>query len=398
MGMVMAICLLGDSLLYVALPASAAELGLPLWSVGVLLAANRVVRLVTNTWVAALVRRHGGRRPLLLATALAAGSTMSYGLVPWFWPFLAARLIWGWCFSALRLNGLTVVMAASEPRTRGHTLGVYRSLSRLGNVVSLLAGALVLEAIGFRTTFVILGVLTLAAIPLARTIGVAAFGRIGPVGGAPAPPGLGWQARWFGGRRLTAVKLAGLAHGFATQGVAVSTFALVAAAALGKTEGAALLAGLVVAGRWGVDVLLAPLFGRLSDRLDRGAALVALLAGQALLLLAIGAVAGWLAPGTTAVAAAVCAALLLFVTGTAYGIVADAAAGDLIPEERRAEMLSGYADWLDIGSAAGPLLAFVVADAIGLGAAYALAAAAILAAAANVGAAWCAGSATTSAD
>src|SRR3954469_24240870 len=66
-GSVMSLALLGDSLLYVALPAHAAELALPLWSVGGLLGANRIVRLVTNGLAAALFTRIGGRGPVVAA-------------------------------------------------------------------------------------------------------------------------------------------------------------------------------------------------------------------------------------------------------------------------------------------------------------------------------------------
>jgi len=44
----------------------------------------------------------------------------------------------------------------------------------------------------------------------------------------------------------------------------------------------------------------------------------------------------------------------------------DAAAGDLAPPDRRAEVMSGYSDWIDIGAAIGPPLAFVLADRVGL--------------------------------
>jgi MFS family permease len=387
MGLVMALALLGDALIYVALPASALALGLPLWSVGVLLAANRIVRLGTNSWVAHLVRLHGGKRLLVAAAVGATATTAIYGLLPSFWPMLAARLGWGWCFSTLRLCGLSTVMAASTPATRGRTLGVYQSMSHLAYPTSLIGGALLLEGAGFSTTFLLLAVPTAVAVPLALTIDGALLRAPAPSDGPDASP-LGWRERWLGGRRLTAVKTAGLAAGFAIQ-VGASTFALAVAAAAGGTEGAAAIAGLVLGGRWIADILLSPLFGRLSDGRDRGRILVALLFGQALLLLGAGAAATANAlPREVALAAVVGAGLLLFTAATAYRTTADAAVGDLIPEGRRAEMLSAYADWLDVGSAAGPLLAFLVADALGLGAAYAVAAAALTAAATNLLLAW----------
>src|SRR5690606_7209317 len=42
--------LLGDALLYAVLPSQAARLGIPLALVGLLLSANRLIRLVTNSW------------------------------------------------------------------------------------------------------------------------------------------------------------------------------------------------------------------------------------------------------------------------------------------------------------------------------------------------------------
>ncbi len=49
----------------------------------------------------------------------------------------------------------------------------------------------------------------------------------------------------------------------------------------------------------------------------------------------------------------------------------DAAAGDLAPPDRRAEVMSGYSDWIDVGAALGPPLAFVLADRLGLFPSYA---------------------------
>src|SRR3954467_10898986 len=97
-GLVMSLALLGDSLLYVALPAHAAELALPLWSVGVLLGANRIVRLVTNGLAATLFTRVGGRGPVIAAGVGSVVTTAMYGLTPTFWPLLLARFAWGACF------------------------------------------------------------------------------------------------------------------------------------------------------------------------------------------------------------------------------------------------------------------------------------------------------------
>ena len=64
---IMALALLGDSLLYVVLPLYAHEFGIGLAWVGVLLSANRLIRVVAYGGVVALGERIGPRRLTLVA-------------------------------------------------------------------------------------------------------------------------------------------------------------------------------------------------------------------------------------------------------------------------------------------------------------------------------------------
>lgn len=358
-GAVMSLALLGDSLLYVALPAHAGELGLPLWSVGVLLGANRIVRLVTNGLAARLFRRVGGRGPVIAAGVGSAVTTAMYGLTPWFIPFLLARFAWGTCFSILRLGAFTVVLAASQPSTRGRLVGTYQSVSRVGSVTSLLLGSLLVEVIGYHAAFALLGLATAPAVLLALALPAAAYQPEGhrpprPTATPPRPR----LDRWFGGRRLVAVKLGMLANGFAVQGVVLATLTLALAEVAGTADGAAALGGLLVAFRWGADLFLAPGLGHLSDRVGRGRMIPALLALEALAVLGLA-----LADSRPAVVAAT---VVVFLLSTALTAASDAAAGDLAPPDRRAEVMSGYSDWIDIGAALGPPLAFLLAERLGL--------------------------------
>jgi MFS family permease len=410
MGSVMSLALLGDSLLYVALPAHAAELSLPLWSVGILLGANRIVRLFTNGMAARLFTRVGGRRPVIAAAVGSAVSTAMYGLTPMFLPFVLARLAWGTCFSVLRLGSFTVVLAASRPSTRGRLVGMYQSVSRIGSVASLLVGSLLVEALGYQAAFVILGLATAPAILLTLLLperayhGHSAAREVAP-SPQPPPPGAGEgeqhpgtspesarregerqpansplsaperggggvrsshlsrKERWLGSPRMVAVKLGMLANGFTSQGVVLATLTLALAEVAGTAEGAAALGGLLVACRWGSDLFLAPGFGHLSDRIGRGRMIPALLALEAVAVIGLA-----LAVDRTTV---IVATLAVFLTSTALTAASDAAAGDLAPPDRRAEAMSGYSDWIDIGSALGPPVAFVLADWLGLFPSYA---------------------------
>ena len=371
-----------------ALPAHAAELALPLWAVGVLLGANRIVRLATNTLAAWLFVRFGGRGPMVGASLGAVATTAVYGLVPSLGPLLVARMGWGTCFSILRLGAFTAVLAASVPATRGRMVGVYQSISRIGPVLSLLVGGLAVEAFGYHTAFVLLALASLPAIPLAlslrsrdyRTESDRSTSHVHRSTSEPAEDRWDWRQRWLGGPRLVAVKLGMLANGFASQGVVISTVALALAEASGTAEGAAALAGLLVAIRWGSDLTLAAPSGHLSDRLGRAKVIPALLLAEAVAL-------GGLALAGDRVAV-VAATLAVFLVSTALTAAGDAAAGDLAPPGRRAEVLSAYADWIDVGAALGPPLAFVLADSLGLRANYALTAVFLLAASVQSALAW----------
>jgi MFS family permease len=170
------------------------------------------------------------------------------------------------------------------------------------------------------------------------------------------PTRLSHRERWLGSPRMVAVKLGMLANGFTSQGVVLATLTLAEVA--GTADGAAALGGLLVACRWGSDLFLAPGFGHLSDRIGRGRMIPSLLALEAVAVIGLA-----LATDRTTVIAAT---LAVFLISTALTAASDAAAGDLAPPDRRAEAMSGYSDWVDIGAALGPPLAFVVADWLGL--------------------------------
>ena len=100
-----AACLVGDSMLYIVLPTHWQDFGLDsLWEVGVLLSANRLVRLPLNPLVGWLYKRISTRQGVLLAAVLALLTTLSYGFVKGFLPLLLVRCIWGIAWTFLRLG------------------------------------------------------------------------------------------------------------------------------------------------------------------------------------------------------------------------------------------------------------------------------------------------------
>lgn len=378
--LVMALTGLGDALLYVVLPLHATALGLSNLQVGVLLSGNRFVRMVTNSGAAWLLRRLPPRLPYVGATALAALSTALYGVSAAFLPFLAARLLWGLTFSTTRLGGFLTVLGVAAETSRGRLLGVYRAIWRAGALAATVAGGILFEAYGFRTTMLLLAFVSLLALPFAlwgspqqaesRAEVAVAPSELRPWWSRFRLPRLGQTAA---SGRLLAVNYSAFALAFVVRGVLIATLALYLRDAFGDHFGpgggfgVAAVAAWLVGLRWAAEIGLAAPLGALSDRLGRMRSAVgwAITAGVAILGLA-------LAP---MVALAVVAAAVLFVAASGLGATLDAAAGDLALPGERARVITVYADWSDLGAAFGPLLALTLADVLGLRLLYAVCAA-----------------------
>ncbi|MBL4720921.1 MAG: MFS transporter, partial [Alphaproteobacteria bacterium] len=108
---VLSIMLLGDALLYVVLPVNAAEFGITLAWVGVLLSANRFIRIFTYGLIARATDAVGLRTMTLITAIAGAGSTLMYGFIDGGPILLVARIIWGLSFAAASLTTLAYAVA-----------------------------------------------------------------------------------------------------------------------------------------------------------------------------------------------------------------------------------------------------------------------------------------------
>ena len=110
---VVASTIMGDSMLYNVLPAGFPVFGLSLGLIGILLSANRWVRIFTNEFAAWVLNRTGIGIPLIISVLVAVATTIVFGLTSAFWILLLARLLWGTCFSFFRLIGFVTVLEVS---------------------------------------------------------------------------------------------------------------------------------------------------------------------------------------------------------------------------------------------------------------------------------------------
>lgn len=371
MSLATAATLLGDSLLYAVLPTVYGALGLELWMVGVLLSANRFVRLLTNPLAGRVVERIGVGVPFVAAVVLGAATTAGYALGG-FAILLVARLLWGLCWSFLRIGGLIAALDAAGDDQRGYYLGFFNGTARLGTLVAVLLGGLMTDWLGFDQTTLIFGGATLLA--GAALLGTRLPGREAAGGGAADEDA---EPHTRDGATVWALHAAAFLNGAAGTVVVVATLGLLLfqrfgpeVAVMGVVLGVASFNGILLGARFALDLVWAPAAGHFSDRLGRGPVLLVTATGAALALFGLAQDGGLAWTAALAIAA--------FVAGTALRAALDALAGDLAPPHSRARALSHYANWADLGAATGPFAAYQVVGWIGLTGVYMASAAALV--------------------
>lgn len=373
-GALVAISLLGDSYLYAVLPVAYLEAGVSLTHVGWLLSINRWIRFLTNPLAGVVGSRIGWGLGFAGALWLASLVTSAYGLVKGFLLLLVVRALWGLCWSFLRLGGMAAVLADSPPGRRGRLMGLFTGVFRLGSVAGVAVGGYLADQIGYAGTAIIFGVAT-AVGALIASLPPAIQGRWGAPGraesnatAAQAPAGA-LRTHWLPvGTAEWAVSLSAAALHLVTSGLVTSTVGLLVKQRLGASVpvgpvllGAATLTGLILSGRFMIDLLVGPTVGHWADRRGRGPALSG---ATVTLVLGLGALA-W----ATSTGMIVLAALLLFAAGTGAAAILDAWAGDLAGKDP-GRFLPAYSTWLDMGAATGPVVGYYLAAGAGLRAVY----------------------------
>ncbi len=358
-------------MLYVFLPSHPEAAGIAAASLGLILSANRLVRLAANSLGGALSDRLGRRRPYLLGMALALASTAGYLASASFWPLLFWRVIWGIAFALISVGGVAIVLDLSAAGTRGRTVGTYQSFLQLGTLVGLVLSGVLTDLLGYRGTLALYVPLAgLGFVVAARTLAAPTPGD-GRPGSAAAGPGTLAALRRLD-RRLLAPAYVNFASLFAGSGVLMSMLGVhltrLAAEPGGLSVPVASLTGILLAARRLAGMVEAPIAGHILDRFDgrRPVAAMGLLA----------ALGGFLLLGAGRGAAAVVTGVALVAMGE--GLLHPAVVvwtGEGAPPQLRGVVMGGLATAGDLGAALGPLVGYALLEGAGLGAAYGLCAA-----------------------
>lgn len=351
-----AACLLGDSMLYVILPIHWQEAGLTsLWEVGILLSANRLVRLPLNPLVGWLYGRMSSRSGILFAALLATATTFAYGYAQGFLFWLLLRCIWGLSWTFLRLGAYFTILEVAATDNRGHYMGLYNGLYRLGSLGGMLLGGVLADQYGIGPTAAFFGVLTFLAIPFAVRLIPSSQYHGQPESAADMAPSLiNPNIIW--------TLFTGMVLAMIYQGVFTSTLSYLiqvhnssTIVLFGIAVGAASLSGVIQALRWGWEPWLAPWFGKLSDgKYGRTTILAATLVSAA--------IAFALIPLSLPLELWLMLILFILLTATILTTVIDAIACDVACCFSQKTFMTAYSFAIDVGAALGPMLGYALND------------------------------------
>ena len=323
----LAVTLPSDTCLYLLLPMFASQFGVSLFEVGVLLAANRLVRIMGYGFVARFYARRGDRPTDTLAVLAAACASLGYATLSGVWLLLPFRLLWGLSFAALNLS--TLAMATAEPQGAARRNGRSRAIIALGPTIALPAGAFLAEQLelGPRAIFFVLTAVALVGLIATRHL---------PAAPHPVAPSRKLQLPG-------ALDVWSFLEGFTLDGLFV-----VGLAYLGKDllpGGAVMAAALLMALRYFSEIVLSPIGGHMAERFGAERLLVTLSLLTTVVLIGFG--AGWIFSG---------AAVIVVLRALQLPLIAPIVV-KRTPGAGRVQALATRAVWRDIGAGTGPMAA-----------------------------------------
>ena len=365
LGIGLVLSLLGDQTLYTVLPNPelAAQAGVTLGMVGILLGVNRLTRVLLNGPVGYMYDRMPRRALMISSLGIGAFSTLLYAVTPGPGLFLFGRVLWGAAWSGIWIGSNTIALDISDNDTRGWVTGRLQTWFFLGIGLSSLAGGLFTDIFGYQRGLYVSACLT--------AIGVIMWVFLLPETRPDNPirtgeyPNLEPDKRRFPWRVTFQASAPMFVLRLVFAGVVTSTTILWLGQFFddGVTLGGiiiplASMAGGFVAVRVLVSMLGAPAAGYISDRIGRRWIVMAVVMFAGMLGL-------WMM-GVVLVGAAILGALLA--TSSAEGIqgLVPAIIGDQVGFHRQSRVIGAVYTIGDLGSAIGPPMALFLIPLIGI--------------------------------
>lgn len=324
---VLGLSLPGDTALYLLLPMFAPAFGVSLPEAGMLLAANRLVRIAGYGAVARFYARHGERLTCTLAALAAAVCALGYATVTGFVALLCLRLVWGLAFAALNLA--TQALATAEPAGAARRAGRSRAVTALGPMLALPLGGVSALWAGPKVIFFLFAIAALVAVRVARQL---------PTTPHTEPPP---QKTW--GRFPGSLDRFSFVEGLVLDGLFIIGLSYLGRDLLPGHP--VIVAGLLLSVRYLAEIVVSASGGHLAEKHDPAVLLVVFSVLTSVAVAGFG--FGWL--WSCALAIVVLRALLLPLLPTLVAL--------RTPGPGRIQALATRSVWRDMGAGGGPVLA-----------------------------------------
>lgn len=350
LGLGTALSLMGDATLYTVLPTHAAEAGITLAAVGIILSTNRVIRLFLNGPAGYAYDRSPRRRLFVPAIFIGALSTAIYAVYRGFWPLLVGRLIWGLAWSGIWVGGATIILDVTNDRNRGRWTGLYQTWFFLGAALGALAGGWLTDQVGYSTTMwigatvtALGGLAVLIFLPETRSTKYLEQHSLN----------LNLSKKWLpSGEMIGVISLNGI-NRFIGAGVIAATLALLVQDQMTTNNiliGVATVTGILLGLRTILSMFAAPMAGSLSDRLGNRWVVI-------IVVLVIGAIGMLLLVRNDPVIILI-GICFTAVSGGSVQALVTTRIGDMVDETQRGKAIGLLHTAGDFGSALGPVTAY----------------------------------------
>ena len=382
--LVVAICaaasLLGDSALYTVLPANYKHLGIQLAYVGIFLSVNRFVRILFANTLAGYIHDHyHAWWHFVVILLIVSFITASYGLClhvhphsPHYvflyhshvlggWSFLVARMLWGTCWSFLRLEGYVSVIQFSSAHNTGRLMGMYKSILSAGFLVGALLGGILTDSVGFQNCFLAFAMMIVIAAMFAyfavskelvvtrleESRSHASSDLEITDGGTGQSLRVGWSIYYLGFINM-----------FVNGSIVSSTLGLLLVGMRLPNQKVASLTGKLRALREGVSLFGSPLSGYFDDRCDRR---IVNVSG-----IIVGVLGLYLLVSQDSLLGIGSGAILTAISGVLVSVSLETTIAEIASDMDSGKTVGVYTVFADAGAAFGPLIGFVISDIWGL--------------------------------
>ncbi|GAA1398826.1 MFS transporter [Luteococcus peritonei] len=333
--------------------------------VGMVISAFALMRLVTSPGCSPLIRRFGEHTVLGVGMFIVAASSAAAGLATTFWGLLLMRAVGGIGSAMFTVAAMTLLLRVVDPARRGRASALYSGGFLIGGMAGPAVGGL-FAAISLTAPFFVYA----ATLSLAGIVGLALLSR-------PEREASGQSteqmplAQALGDVRYRAALATNFAQGWQSFGVRSSLVPVLVVEGLHRTPS---WTGISFALAAVVQTLALGPVGRRVDTVGRRPMMI--MAG---LLTGVAAIAMPFSPSIWVLVAVLC---VYGLGSAAHSTAPTAAVGD-VTRGRGGAPVAVFSMMSDLGAIIGPLAAGALADALGLGAAFAVGGALLL-----VGAAW----------